>query len=115
MEELTVTWETLPLVLLTIATAIIGVGRLTRIVVYDEFPPAAWWRDTWANWTHGTGWEKLFLCWWCFSAWVALACIGWYIAGLYVAWVAIAWWVFWGWMALSYLAPMLIVRDDPER
>lgn len=114
MEELTVTWETLPIVLLTIAVAVIGVARLTRVVVYDEFPPTAWWREMWAGWFHGTGWDKLFLCWWCFSFWAALACVGWFIGGLYVDWVMWAWWIFWGTFALAYLAPMLIVRDEPS-
>lgn len=116
MEELTiaVTWESLPLLLLTIAVAVVGVARATRVVVYDSFPPAVWWRSRWAIWTDGTGWEKLFLCWWCLSVWVAALAVGWYIAGLYVAWIAAAWWIFWGILALSYLAPMLIVRDgDP--
>lgn len=109
-----VTWESLPLVLLAILTAVIGVARLVRAIVYDDFPPSVWWRGTWLRWTEGTGWEALFTCWWCLSFWVALACVGWWIAGLFVAWIAWAWWVFWGALALAYLAPMLIVRDGQD-
>lgn len=110
-----VTWETLPLIVLTLATAVFGVGRFTRVVVYDRFPPAAWWRQKWTDWTDGTGWQLLFSCWWCFSFWAALACVGWWIGGLYVAWVAWAWWIFWGALAISYIAAMVIVRDErPE-
>lgn len=109
-----VTWDTLPLILLTIATAVLGVARFTRVVVHDNFPPTKWWREVWADLTLDTGWEELFACWWCFGFWAALACIGWFIGGLFVAWVAWAWWIFWGALALGYLAPMLIVRDgDP--
>lgn len=109
-----VTWETLPMTILTILTAVIGVARLVRVVVYDDFPPAKWWREVWVSWTDGTGWQMLFTCWWCLSFWVALACIGWWIAGLYVLWAAWAWWIFWGALAVGYLAPMLIVRDEPR-
>lgn len=109
-----VTWETLPLTLLTIITAIVGVARLTRVVVYDDFPPAVWWRDTWTRWTDGSGWTDLFRCWWCLSFWVAAMCVGWYVAALHVTWLGWAWWVFWGTFALAYLAPMLIVRDGQD-
>lgn len=109
-----ITWATLPYILVHVAVAVLGVGRLVRAVVYDDFPPSVWWRDTWERWTDGTGWQSLFTCWWCLSFWVALACIGWWIAGVYVVWVAWAWWIFWGGLALGYLAPMLIVRDSRD-
>lgn len=108
-----VTWETLPLILLTIAVAVLGVGRFVRAVVYDLFPPLVWWREKWTSWTDGTGWQLLFTCWWCLSFWVSAACIGWWIWGLFVPWAAWAWWIFWGSFALGYLVPMLIVRDEP--
>jgi len=109
-----VTWETLPLVLLTLATAVLGVARLTRVAVHDEFPPADWIRTHWVRLTDGSGWQWLLLCWWCLAFWVALFCIGWWIASLYILWVAWAWWIFWGGLALGYLAPMVIVRDGDE-
>jgi hypothetical protein len=109
-----ITWATLPYIFIHVAVAALGVGRFTRAVVYDDFPPSVWWRDRWELWTDGTGWQNLFTCWWCFSFWVALACIGWWIAGLYFLWVAWAWWIFWGAFALGYLAPMIIVRDQPK-
>lgn len=110
-----VTWETVPAVVLTVLVALVGVARLTRVVVHDDFPPAMWWREMWAMWMNDGPWAKLFNCWWCFSFWAALACIGWYIGGLYVVWIAWAWWIFWGALALGYVATMLIVRDgDPD-
>jgi hypothetical protein len=109
-----VSWETLPLIVLTIAVAILGVGRFTRAVVYDDFPPTKWWREQWAIWTDGTGWLELFTCWWCFSFWAALLCIGWYIGGLFVVWIAWAWWIFWGGLAVAYVAAMIVSRDDPN-
>jgi hypothetical protein len=112
-----VTWETLPIIVVTILVAILGVGRLTRVIVYDDFPPARWWRETWAIWCeehNWSGWEKLFTCWWCFSFWCTLACVGWYIGGLFVVWLAWSWWIFWGSLAIAYVAAMVITRDDPN-
>lgn len=110
-----VTWETIPLILLTIATAALGVARLSRAVTYDKFPPFAWWRTKWMQWTdRGSDWPLLFSCWWCLSFWVAAVCVGWYVASWHVLWLAWAWWIFWGTFALAYLAPMIIVRDGDE-
>ena len=99
---------------LAIVVAIVGVGRLTRVIVHDDFPPAVWWRMQWAKITHDGPWAKLFHCWWCLSFWVALLCVGWFL--LTPLWVGFAWswWIFWGSLAVSYLATMLIVRDDPN-
>lgn len=110
-----ITWETLPYILIHVAVAVLGVGRLVRAVVYDEFPPSVWWRETWVRWTDGTGWQMLFLCWWCLSFWVALICIGWWLVGmLWVPWLIWAWWIWWGGLTIGYLAPMVITRDEPK-
>jgi hypothetical protein len=111
---ITVTWESVPLVILTIATAVLGVARLARAITYDLFPPFVWWRNAWTRLTDGTDWPKLFSCWWCISFWIALVCVGWWVGSFYAAWAAWSWWIFWGSLALSYLAPMVIVRDGDE-
>ncbi len=108
------TWELVPLAVAATLTAILGVARLTRILVYDDFPPAAWWRATWEGITKGNSWNKLFNCWWCLSPWIALVCIGWWLVGTLVPWVAVAWWVWWGMLAIGYVATMVIVRDEPS-
>lgn len=95
-------------------TMIFGVGRLARIITYDDFPPATWWRMTWSKWTHDGSWAKLFTCYWCLSPWIMLIAIGWFIAGNYVVWIAVAWWLFWGWLALSYAAAILVNHDEKE-
>lgn len=112
-----------PLVLwLAIATIVLGVGRLARIVTWDSYPPAMKWR---AFWTKLTGtmdedgevepgpWTKLFTCFWCFTPWLMLVAVGWFVLGLWVAWVAWVWWFFWGWLALSYVASIILARDEP--
>lgn len=111
---MTVTWDTLPIIILTLAVAVLGVGRFTRVVVHDDFPPTKWWREAWTKLTDGTGWQSLFSCPWCFSFWAALACIGWWIGGLYVPWLAWAWWIWWGALAVAYVATMIYERDEPR-
>lgn len=100
--------------ILTILVWIIGTARLTRVLVYDDFPPSIWIRDKWSALTRDGQWSKLVKCWWCASFWIALISLGWYIAGTHVLWISWAWWVFWGALAGSYLATMLIVRDTPS-
>ncbi len=97
----------------SLLTAILGVGRLTRALVYDDFPPSVWVRIQWGRITKDGPWSKLVNCWWCASFWIALICVGWWIGAQHVEWVAWAWWVFWGALAVSYVATMVIVRDTP--
>lgn len=100
--------------LLAIVVGVVGVARLTRAVVHDDFPPFVWWRIQWARITNDGPWDKLFNCWWCLSFWVALTCIGWFLlidVHVFFLW---SWWIFWGGLALGYLATMLIVRDEPK-
>ncbi len=108
------TWEGLPLLLLTLSTAVFGIARLTRVITYDSFPPAVWWREKWTEIVRDTDWKLLFSCFWCLPFWITLVCIGWWIGGLYVLWIAWAWWIFWGALAIAYLASMVIVRDGGE-
>ena len=105
---------------IALSVGLLGVARLTRVIVYDDFPPAAWVRIQWDKlvpprrgpWWRA--WNTLFHCWWCMGMWVALACILWwaFLIPLHPAWMY-AWWVFWGALALSYVATMVIVRDTP--
>lgn len=101
-----------------VLVAILGIARLTRAIVYDDFPPSVWWRMTWERWMdRGPWWRmwtKLFTCWWCLSFWVALFCIGWWMLTIAFPVLIWTWWVFWGGLALAYVATMVIVRDTPK-
>lgn len=100
--------------LVAAVVAVLGVGRWARLVVYDTFPPAEWLRQRWVKVTlKREGWRPLFFCWWCFTPWLMLVCIGWFLLTFAVPWIAWAWWLFWGWGALSYLSSMVISRDEP--
>lgn len=97
--------------------AFMGVGRWSRLVTYDKFPPAVWVREHWETWTvthkHGD-WADLLFCPWCFTPWLMLVCIGWFALTFTAVWVAWLWWLFWGWGAISYLTSIVISYDQKE-
>lgn len=98
-----------------VLVAILGVGRWVRLVTYDTFPPMVWVREKWYKaMKDRSNWSDLLFCPWCFTPWLMLVCIGWFLLSLSVVWVAWAWWLFWGWGALAYVASMVIVRDEPK-
>lgn len=93
---------------------VFGVGRLTRVIVHDHFPPAERFRMWWTAFTQNGPWALLFTCFWCLPFWIVLVCLGWFALGLFVWWVALVWWIFWGALALAYLVSIVIARDEPE-
>lgn len=111
---MTIALDNIWIALLAIVVGVVGVARLTRAIVFDDFPPFVWWRIQWGRITNDGPWYKLFTCWWCLSFWVALGCIGWFLLTDVHPIFLWSWWIFWGALALGYLATMLIVRDEPE-
>lgn len=123
-----------PLTLL--AAAVVGtlaVARAVRLVTADSYPPAehlriAWEvrqanRDAHAQARPGTlaavrtGWGPLLTCPFCFAPYAAAVNLTWaLLAGLEwtgdLSWSS-AWWVVNTWAAVSYLAAMIVVRDEP--
>jgi hypothetical protein len=103
------------LLVLAVLVAITGVGRLTRVVTYDDYPPSAAFRRWWiGRVTRGNGWAKLADCLWCASPWLMLVCIGWLLAWPLSPVLVWAWWIFWSWLGLSYLAAILVRHDEPD-
>lgn len=101
------------LFILAAAVAVAGVGRVIRLVTYDDFPPSEWFRSTWVKITKGSKWGKIAYCLWCFSPYITAFAIAWLIVGLlWVPWLTGAWWVVFGWMAVSYLASLLAYWDE---
>jgi hypothetical protein len=102
-------WVLIP----AIIVAVIGVGRLTRVITYDDFPPAVAFRIWWSRITKDGPWAKLVHCAWCLSPWIMAIAVGWYLIGAFFAsWLLIAWWIFWGWLTLSYLAAQYVFFDE---
>lgn len=95
------------------AVAIVGVGRLNRLVTYDDYPPAIWLRTKWAGITKGGLWGKIAFCIWCFSPYAAGFAVGWLVLGLLVSsWIVLAWWIFFGWLTVAYLSAILTYFDE---
>lgn len=98
---------------------VLGSARLTRLVVFDDWPPTRWWRDKWVGWTSRVWengnvvdgpWTKLFTCGWCFGPWAAALCL----ATAWVTNVGWVWWVLWGFLAAGYLASIVVDRDERD-
>lgn len=90
---------------------IFGMGRLSRLITYDDFPPAVWARELWAvRITKGNSWSKLSTCPWCLTPWLVLVdLLAAYFSDLH--WL---WWAFNIWFALSYAASIVVAYDEPE-
>lgn len=105
--------------LIAAVVAVLGVGRWSRVIVHDDFPPSQWVRQKWADWTvkhDHKGWTNLLYCWWCFTPWLMLFAIAWFALTFEDGWewTAWVWWLFWGWGALSYVASIIMARDEPS-
>lgn len=108
--------DTTPWLLLAAAlVSAIAVGRLTRLAVYDKFPPAIWIRERYASAVGGGQWAGLATCPFCFAPWAQLCSLLWaWVGGLDPeTWTGGLWWLSHLWLALAYVASMIVVRDQP--
>lgn len=107
----------------------LAVARATRLVTADAYPPAEALRRWWFNQTIAKGgwregWAPLLTdkdgghgCPFCAAPYAAAVNLTWaYLAGVATGgtggWVT-AWWLVNLWAAGSYLASMVVVRDEP--
>lgn len=98
--------------ILAILVAIIGAARLTRLVTYDDYPPAIALRMWWNRVTDDGPWAKLVHCPWCFGPWAfGAAVISFLLTFVYppFAWV---WWLWWGILAGAYLTSQYVYFDQ---
>ena len=91
-----------------ILVVVLSAGRLTRLLVADEWPPSIWVRMRWDSLTRDGPWSKGAHCHWCFGPWATLAVGGW---GL-LSGFNLAWWLANGWLAVSYLVSILVQFDE---
>lgn len=95
------------------AVAIVGVGRVNRLITYDDYPPSVWFRQRWTVLTKAGAWGKIAFCIWCLSPYVAGVAVGWLVLGLLVSpYIVLAWWIFWGWLTVAYLASIVTYFDE---
>lgn len=85
-------------------------ARLTRLVVFDSYPPSVWLRVKWDDWTEDSQWNPLLKCGYCLSPWLVLALglVGWFSGPHWL------WWAFTAWMAASYIAAIVVAYDGDD-
>lgn len=98
-----------------IAVAIVTVGasaRLTRLVIHDDFPPIAWFRDKMLDRFETSSWSLLLVCPYCLSFWTTLLVFG--LAPspseADAPWAFLWWWIA-GALAFSYVSAEIVWRD----
>jgi hypothetical protein len=116
------TGHSLTVVVLAVLVGTVAVARATRLVTSDAYPPAVWVRRQWVNATgsrHRTqDWAPLAECPFCFAPYAAAVDLTWAVwsgaAGDPGMWSWGGWWWLVNvWAAVSYVAAMIVVRDEP--
>lgn len=93
---------------LALVTLVLSSGRITRLVVEDEYPPTIALRMRWDEVTHDGPWAKLVHCPWCFGPWVSAVLAAWaYVSNLH--WT---WWVVNAFFALGYVTSWVVFHDS---
>jgi hypothetical protein len=104
---------------LTVLGAVIALvfasARLTRVIVFDDYPPSRWVRNKWDQYTATSGWNELFHCPYCMGVWVALPLVvlaagltlGWGIFGTLVG----LFWLVCAWLAVAYLSGIIVATN----
>lgn len=101
---------------------VIGSARLTRLAVYDDFPPIRWVRnvflDAMEKGPRRSQWQLLALCGYCFSFWATLLVVVWgLLAHVYghppndPTLAQTIWYILFGALAASYLAAAFVAND----
>lgn len=94
--------------------AVIAVGRATRLLVFDDWPPGKAFRERFVV-KMGETWGPLILCPFCTAPYLAAGDLAWYaLAWEFSETALIIWWIVNVWAAISYLAAILVAYDQPE-
>lgn len=94
---------------------ILASARITRNIVFDDFPPTAAIRRWWDSKTADNGWNSLFHCGYCMGFWVS-APFTVLATGLTVGWgvfetLSGIFWVICAWFAVGYLSGIIVASD----
>lgn len=90
--------------------SVLGVGRMLRLLTYDDFPPVKRARDWYLAKVGTSPWKQLATCPFCLGPYAMVVSFGW-------AWLSDlhwTWWVAHLFAGLSYLAAILVAYDQPE-
>lgn len=90
--------------------AIGATARLTRLLVFDHFPPSVWLRDRYSALTNDGPWSVLMECGYCVAVWASAAVVA---SGYFTDfhWV---WWLVTGWLTVAYLGAVFVAYDGDD-
>ena len=106
--------------------SVVATGRITRLLVWDTYPPSMWLRSKWDNLTgirDESGrlmrdengdvvgpWVPLLHCGYCAGMYVAALVV---LSGWLSDWHT-AWWVITGTLTAAYLGPIVMAYDGED-
>ena len=85
-------------------------ARITRLIVWDSYPPSVWVRMKWDALTNDGPWATLVHCGYCFGPYASAAVL---LSGWLSNWHT-AWWLVNTWLALGYVAAMIMAYDGED-
>jgi hypothetical protein len=89
---------------------VVGSARVARLIGFDTYPPVAWLRRKWDQWTANSDWNSLVTCGYCSTPYIAGANFAW---GYWTDW-QFAWWLVNSWLAASYAAAVFLAWDGDD-
>ena len=104
-------------IVVLILAALVGTvstARTARLLTHDTYPPVQWLRNQWDAKVTGA-WNELMHCPFCLAPYLMAGMFAWWWVAWSIGGLAQAvWWYVNTWWALSYLAAILVARDQPE-
>lgn len=95
---------------LALGTSVLGVGRMVRLLVFDDFPPTLALRAWWIRVTENGPWAQLVRCGFCLSPYLMVISWAWgWATNLH--WT---WWVAHLFAGAAYLSSILVAYDQPD-
>lgn len=99
-------------VAMAVVTAL-SVGRISRLVTWDQFPPSVWFRMKFAD-VVPESWGLLVNCGYCFAVWAAFGVVGWGYWSDWDGFWGTLWWIVNGSLAAAYVGAIVMVNDGDE-
>lgn len=94
-----------------VVVAVISVARTCRLIIHDKYPPMMWLRENIiARYKEDSKWVELWLCPFCLAPYLSAVMVAW----MYFSELHWTWWVLNGWWAMSYVAAIIYVYDQPD-
>lgn len=89
--------------------AVLSTARITRLIVWDTYPPSVWFRLWWDR--HASeAWSELVHCGYCAGMYVSTLVVG---SGWLCGWHT-AWWIVTGVLSTAYLGAIVMAYDGDE-